>query len=307
VGILVGTVGLTVALILLFQNEQTKRQVLIDRYKDGDIARERAMKAALNRLDAAKVILQLGGGIESASENALRQSLEECEGALRENPALSEAHALSSKLYRIQFDRFVVLKDWKNAWDAFYALGNHGFPADEQQTLRAELTELEKKHNDFVARRLRDIFEDAKLGERRSIPEARSIAELTSLRSNIVCQELATQSQSRFPECRLLALEAMIWQDSEPYLPWIVKWIHAMDPNGDANTEAIQHAAIRLICLKDNSKEPTFFNALVRRLEKEPNLFKSSLFQAIESEYIPYMRRRSKELNLRPLLPDGVQ
>jgi serine/threonine protein kinase len=307
VGVVMGAAGLTVALILMFQNEQTKRQALVNRENERTLARERALNAALKRLEAAHTHLKLAGGVESANDKTLKYAIEECEGALRENPTLSEAHALMLKLYKIQYDRFIARKDWKNAWDAFYALGNHGFPKGEHKSLGAELTQLEKKHSDFTARRLRDIFEDAKSRDRRMIPAARAIAELTSMRSDIVCQELATQTQSRFPECRLLALEAMIWQDCEPYLPWIEKWIHAMDPNGEANTEAIQHAAIRLICLKDNSKEPAFFNALVRRLQKEPDLFNSTLFQAIQADYIPYMKSRSKEFNLKALLPDGKQ
>jgi len=302
VGVLLAIVGLLVTFTLLLHTEHLKQQVYIDREKSRKFELQRNIATAKSSVEEARIIIKFSGGIENAPEGELLAALDFCERALRDVPSSADAQDLAQKISRTLFDRAIKLKNWSTARNTL-SLAQRYAPADEAGELITALSSAEKKHYAELRNRIQTLFEDAK-SQSRKFSQELAVAELTSMRSDFVANEIAFYLQGESPKCIGLALEALQWQGSR-FAPTYKYWLKPILPSGLPNPIKFQRAALRAICLNDETKDSTLYKAVVQRISDEPGKFDSELFRSIEPYYVPYVQRKSLELNLKPDLPAG--
>lgn len=300
VGVMLAMLGFLVTFALLLHTEHLKQQVYIDREKSRKFELQRNIATAKSSVEEAQIIIKFSGGLHNAPEGELLAALDFCERALREVPSSADAQELAQKISRTLFDRALNMKNWSTARNALSMVQRYA-PVDVAVELMNALSSAEKKHYAELRNRVQELFEDAKSPSRKFSQEL-AVAELTSMRCDLVANEITLYLQGESPKCVGLALEALQWQGSK-FAPVFQNWIKPILPNGLPNPPEFQRAALRAICLNDETKDSTLYKAVAQRISDEPGKFDSELYRNIEQYYVPYARRKSLEFNLKPDLP----
>jgi serine/threonine protein kinase len=302
VGIGLGTAGLMTALLLVWQNEKTKMQALLTRENERKVARERTLKSAQMHLSNARVLIEISGGIDKADEQRLREGIGFCDDALRENPTLTEARELAAALHRKLFDKYVEQSDWARAEFELYAILRQLPPTEETKKFRLQFEEMRDREMDRVKTRIGEIFDDAKARTPR-IPRDKAILELTAMRSDLAVREIAQHIYSPFPNCQVVALDALAWQDSSDLVLHFVALMQPLTRGGNRIPVEVQVAAMRAIFRQDKGEKPAAYKAVIQRIKAEERQFRSEMFRLIAEDYIAYVKRRSIELKEEAVLP----